>query len=73
MSGIKVTITAALEAEKNTLNFYGAHNLSRETLRFIKDNNLNHVTIHVFSKDEAMRVIDFCARNNLEYRLGGPR
>lgn len=68
----KVTITAALEAVKNTLNFYGVHNLNRDLLQFMSQNSLSHVVIHVFSKDEAMRAIEFCAKNNLEYRIGGP-
>ena len=68
---MKVTITAALEATKNTVNFYGAHNLNREMIRMMKEFKITYITLHVYTKEEAMRAVEFCARNSIEYRIGG--
>lgn len=68
---LKVTITAALEPEKNTVNFYGAHNLNRELIKMLKEYNISYVTLHVTNKSEALQAAEFCAKNNIEYRIGG--
>lgn len=68
---VKVTITAALEPEKSTANFYGVSNLNYEVIKLLNDYDINHLTLHVFSKEEAMQAVEFCARNSIEYRIGG--
>ena len=67
---VQVTITAALEATKNALNLYGAHNLNRELLRLVEAHKVTSITVHVFSKEGALQAAEFCARNNLQYRIG---
>lgn len=68
---LKVTITAALEPEKNTVNFYGAHNLNRELIKMLTEYNISYLTLHVTTKSEALQAAEFCVKNNLEYRIGG--
>lgn len=68
---VKVTITAALEPIRNTVNFYGVHNLNREMIRMMQEFKITYITLHVHSKEEAMRAVEFCARNSIEYRIGG--
>lgn len=70
---VKVTITATMEPEKNTVNFYGAHNLCRDLIRMLTQYDINYMTLHVTTKDEALRAAEFCAKNNIEYRIGGAR
>lgn len=67
---MRVTITASLQAVPNTLNLYGEHNLNRELLRHVTRHNVTELTIHVFSKEAALRAAEFCARNNLFYKIG---
>jgi arabinogalactan endo-1,4-beta-galactosidase len=71
MSVVKVTITASLEAIPNTVNFYGSHNLNKDLIKMMKEFQITYLTLHVYTKDEAMRAVEFCARNNIEYRIGG--
>lgn len=68
---LKVTITAALEPEPNTVNFYGAHNLNRELVRMLTEYNISYLTLHVTTKNEALQAAEFCAKNNIQYRIGG--
>lgn len=68
---VKVTITAALEPEKDTVNFYGAHNLNRDLIRMLTEYKISYLTLHVFNKEEALRAAEFCAKNSIEYRIGG--
>lgn len=70
---VKVTITATLEPEKDTVNFYGVHNLNRELVKLLQESQLTYLTLHVFSKEEALRAAEFCAKNSLEYKIGGSR
>lgn len=71
MTELKVTITAALEAEPNTVNFYGAHNLSKQLLKMLEEHRISYVTLHVSNKSEALQAAEFCAKNNVQYRIGG--
>lgn len=70
---VRVTITATLEPEPNTVNFYGAHNLNRDLIKMLTEYSIKHLTLHITSKEEALTAAEFCARNNLDYRIGGPR
>lgn len=70
---VKVTITAALEPEPNTVNFYGAHNLCRQLIKMLQEYQISYMTLHVYNKAEALQAAEFCARNNLEYKIGGVR
>ena len=67
---MKVTITAALQPIPKTLNLYGEHNLNRELLRHAQEHNVQDLTVHVFTKEGALRAAEFCARNNLPYAIG---
>jgi len=67
---VKVTITAALEPKANTVNFYGAHNLNRELIKMMNEFEIDHMTLHISSKEDALKAAEFCAKNNIEYRIG---
>jgi len=66
---MKVTITASLQPIPNTLNLYGEHNLNRELLRDVEQHKVTQLTVHVFTKEGALRAAEFCARNSVEYRF----
>ena len=67
---MKVTITASLQPKPNTLNLYGERNLNRELLQQVKDYEVTQLTVHVFTREGALQAAEFCARNDLEYRIG---
>ena len=66
---MKVTITASLQPIPNTLNLYGEHNLNRELLRDTTVHGVTALTVHVFTKEGALRAAEFCARSSVEYRF----
>lgn len=67
---MKVIITASLQPKHDTLNLYGEHNLNRQLLQLVKQHEVTALTVHVSSKEGALRAAEFCARNNLEYKIG---
>ena len=66
---MRVTITASLEAIPNTLNLYGEHNLNRDLLKQAESHKVTSLTIHVFTKEGALKAAEFCARNSIQYRF----
>lgn len=66
---MKVTITASLQPIPNTLNLYGEHNLNRELLQHVESHKVTQLTVHVLSKEAAIKAAEFCAHNSIQYRF----
>lgn len=67
---MRVTITASLQPIPNTVNLYGEHNLSRELLKVVDGAEVSDITVHVFNREGALQAAEFCAKNNLPYKIG---
>ena len=66
---MKVTITASLQPIPNTLNLYGEHNLNRDLLKLVESYSIGNITVHIYRKEGAIRAAEFCARNNVQYKI----